>query len=585
MQSIEQRHPRNKTTDLAVRMSISFRFVTTCAAFFLVANISLAASEKKAELAIVGANVWTGAREKTNPPPDAIAITGGKIVAVCTDNEIQKLIGPDTKVIQANGRRVIPGITDSHTHIIGGGLQLARLHLRGVASKIAFIDAVEKAATATPKDEWILGGRWSIESWDDQKPPRATWLDPVCGNRPAFLTRMDGHSAIANSAALKIAGIDANGPGDPVGGEIERDPKTNEPTGILKESAMGLVSKHIPPTSQAAMTRALERAMKHANSLGITSVHDMCSLSHLAIFRQANEENRLTVRITAYLTANFTQHQDKIAETRYGLDNNMVRLAGFKAYMDGSLGSRTAYMHEHYADAHPEMPYPRGQLTEFAVSPESFHSNIAGADHRKLQIAVHAIGDEGNHLLLNAYAEAAKRNGKRDARHRVEHSQHLIPSDIPRFATLGVIASMQPFHKADDGRYAEKALGKKRLEASYAFRQLVDSEATVVFGSDWPVVTLNPFAGLDSAVNARTLDDKVWLPSHSLTVEEALRAYTASPPFAIHREDKLGTIEVGKLADLVILKDDVLTIPSSRIKDIRVDTTIVNGTVVYNSEY
>ncbi len=287
------------------------------------------------------------------------------------------------------------------------------------------------------------------------------------------------------------------------------------------------------------------------------------------------------MRITVYLgVTDWASHVEKIPG--YGLNSDLLRLAGFKGFMDGSLGSRTAYMREPYADATPEMPYPRGQLTEMADPFESFEKQVVIADAAGMQIAVHSIGDQANHLLLNAYEAALKGGGRRDARHRVEHAQHLQVSDIPRFSKLGVVASMQPFHKADDGRYAEKAIGKERLKGSYAFRQLVDTGALVVFGSDWPVVTLNPFAGIDSAVNAKTLAGEVWLPSHSLTVEEALRAYTVSPPKAIHRDDRLGTIEVGKFADFVILEHDLLTIPKDRIADVKVAQTIVGGKVVFD---
>jgi len=237
-------------------------------------------------------------------------------------------------------------------------------------------------------------------------------------------------------------------------------------------------------------------------------------------------------------------------------------------------------MREPYNDANPTTLHPRGQLTAFASS-QTFRPLVAQADAKELQMAVHAIGDEGNHLLLNAYEAAARQNDTTDRRHRIEHAQHLLVSDIPRFSKLGVVASMQPFHKADDGRYAGKAIGAERLKGSYAFRQLVDVKALVVFGSDWPVVTLNPFAGIDAAVNAKTLSGEIWLPSHSLTVEEALRAYTVSPPRAVHQESRLGTLEVGKLADIVILVDDPLTMPRERLAEVKVAQTIVGGKVVY----
>ena len=548
-----------------------------------------AAAVRPADIVIVHAKVWTGddhgrtsARELE---PSAIAVEGDRIVAIGTDDEIKPRIGPATKRIDAAGRRVIPGITDSHTHIISGGFQLDRLNLRDVKSREEFVRMIADAAKSRPEGEWVLGGRWSVESWENPEPPRAAWLDAVIGDRPVFLSRMDGHQALANLAALKLAGIDASGPADPVGGEIERDPKTKEPTGILKESAMGLVSRHVPRPSLQQRHAALRRAMKHANSLGVTSVHDMCDWDDLNVFRDLAEENRLTVRITAYVTSG-----DWVADVGRLLDlrRSMTRhpaftVAGFKGYIDGSMGSRTAYMREPYADAGPDMLHPRGQLTAFAVDNDSFLSHVTAADAKGMQLTVHAIGDEGNHLVLDAYEEAARRNGPRDRRHRIEHAQHLIPSDIGRFAKLGVVASMQPFHKADDGRYVEMVLGRERLKGSYAFRQLVDAGALLVFGSDWPVVTLNPFAGIDAAVNARTLAGDVWLPDHSLKVEEALHAYTSAPCQAIGRERDLGAIEPGKLADLVILQTDPLTISPDDLAKVTPAVTIMGGKVVYEA--
>jgi predicted amidohydrolase YtcJ len=458
------------------------------------------------------------------------------------------------------------------------------LNLRDVRGRDEFVKAVETAAQGKKKGEWVLGGRWSVESWKSPETPRATWLDPITGETPVFLSRMDGHEALANSAALKLAGIDKSGPGDPVGGEIERDPTTREPTGILKESAMDLVHKLIPKPSAKERYAALLRAMRHANSLGDTSVHDMSQLADMEAFKQAQATGELTVRITSYLNVDdWSKYSGQIAEMRLDMDSKLLHLAGFKGFMDGSMGSRNAYMFESYADAAPQSPYPRGQLTAFAASAESFQKQVADADARGLQLAVHAIGDQANHLLLDAYESAMKKNDTKNPRHRIEHAQHLLVDDIPRFAKLGVTASMQPYHKADDGRYAEKALGSDRLQGSYAFRRLVDAGALLIFGSDWPVVTMNPFDGMDSAVNAKTLAGEVWLPSHSLTTEEALRAYTVLPPRAIRREATLGVLEAPKFADFVILKDDPLTIPSDRLGRVRVSQVVVAGKVVFTA--
>ncbi|MFQ5414243.1 MAG: amidohydrolase [Phycisphaerae bacterium] len=566
----------------------SVGIVAVGAAVCAVAAQPAARHAAPADVAIVNASIWTGAPTdraagRTVSAPVALAVQGQRIVAVGDAVSVRARIGPKTRVIDARGRRVIPGITDSHTHMVSGGLQLGRLHLRDVRSRDAFIRAVADEAKTKAPGAWVIGGRWSVESWADPQPPDKGWLDPVTGDKPVFLTRMDGHQALVNSAALRLAGIDARGPADPAGGEIVRDPTTGEPTGILKESAMGLVAAHMPDTTPAERYDAFRRAMRHANALGVTSVHDMCSLADLDVFRRAYKAGEMTVRVNAYLSvSDWAAHVDKL--DGYGLHNAMVHLHGFKGFMDGSLGSRTAYMRAPYRDATAETRYPRGQLNDMADPPEAFKALVAMADGHGVQLAVHAIGDEANHLLLDAYAYAAGRNGARDARHRVEHAQHLLMPDIPRFAALGVVASMQPFHKADDGRYADEALEPERLAGSYAYRQLLSAGALLVFGSDWPVVTMDPFAGIDAAVNARTLDGKVWLPSHSIGVEAAIRAYTVSPQHAVHRERRLGTLQVGKLADLVILSADPLTMRRENVGAVRAVLTMVDGRVVFERE-
>lgn len=573
-------------------INVGFRgvFRATCVAFGAIcalANAPFASAQlevRKADLILVNSRIWTGAAKPSAPEPTALAVIGDSIVEIGRDMDIRQRQGADTLVLDGNGRRVIPGITDSHTHMISGGFQLVRLNLRDVRGRDEFVKAVETAAQGKKKSDWVLGGRWSVESWKSPETPRARWVDPATGDTPVFLSRMDGHEALVNSAALKLAGIDKAGPADPAGGEIERDPTTREPTGILKESAMDLVRKLIPEPSAKERYEALLRAVQYANSLGVTSVHDMSQLADLDAFKLAQTKGELTIRITSYLNVDdWSKNAGQVAETRLGMDSKLLYLAGFKGFMDGSLGSRNAYMFEPYADFAPQTPYPRGQLTAFAASTESFQKQVADADAKGMQLAVHAIGDHANHLLLDAYESAMKKNDTKDPRHRVEHAQHLLIDDIPRFAKLGVVASMQPYHKADDGRYAEKALGSERLQGSYAFRQLVDAGALLIFGSDWPVVTVNPFAGIDSAVNANTLAGKVWLPSHSLTTEEALRAYTVLPPRAIHRGATLGVLEAPKFADFVILKDDPLTIPPDRLGRVRVSQTIVAGKVVFTA--
>ncbi len=553
----------------------------------MLAKAPAVAQAPTADLAIGNAQIWTGMMrvKPGTAEPTALAVIGDTIVAVGTDRDIRARMGPNTRMIDAEGRRVIPGITDSHTHLVSGGFSLVRLSLRDVRNREEFIRAVEMSAKDRKDGEWVQGRGWSTESWHKPDSPNKSWLDPVTPTKPVFLNRMDGHQALVNSAALKLAGIDKSGPPDPTGGEIERDAATREPTGILKESAMGLVSKFIPKPKPEQRVEALLRAVTHANTFGVTAAHDMCDLEDVAAFREAAKLGLLTMRITAYVSVeDWAGHLDQIVKLKEETaDDPWVRVVGFKGYMDGSLGSRTAYMREPFADAAPTSPYPRGQLTAFASS-ASFVDTVAKADAAGLQLAVHAIGDEAAHLLLDAYEQAAKRNGRRNARHRIEHAQHLLVPDLLRFQSLGVVPSMQPFHKADDGRYAEKALGPNRLKGAYAFQQLSGMGALVVFGSDWPVVTINPFAGIHAAVTAETVSGQVWLPTHSIEAAEALRFYTANPPRAVHQDKRLGTIEEGKLADLLILAHDPLTIPAERLADVKVAYTIVGGKVAYGAK-
>jgi len=544
---------------------------------------------QQADLVALGARIWTGTgthaggagADGRDGEPSAVAARGGRIVAVGADSTVRVLIGPRTRVIEASGRRVIPGMTDSHTHLIGGGLQLEQLMLRGLSCHADFLAAVAAAARDRRPGEWVLGRGWTVDSWADPQPPDAAMLDAVTGAVPVYLVRMDGHQALVNSAALRLAGIDASGPPDPPGGEIERDPKTGAPLGILKESAMDLVSARIPPPTWEQRCAALRRAVAHAHALGITSVHDMSEPDDLAVFRWALAEGDLTLRVFVYLHVeqDWPRWAGQLAETAR---EEHLAMCGFKAFMDGSLGSRTAYMREPYRDAAPHERYPRGQLTALAGDADRFRQMLHIGDAHGLRLAVHAIGDEANHILLDAY-EALPRRGQRPSvtLNRIEHAQHLLVEDIPRFARLNVAASMQPLHKADDGRYAERALSTEQLRGSYAYRQLLDAGALLCFGSDWPVVEMNPFAGVDSAVNARTLAGNVWLPEHSIKVEEALRAYTVSPARAVGASDRLGTIEVGKLADLVILSDDPFTIPAEQVGELTVAVTIVDGKIVY----
>lgn len=536
---------------------------------------------RPADLVVTSARVWTGA--KGRPEARAVAIRGGKFVAVGSDADIKRLIGPDTRVIEARGRRVIPGLIDSHTHIISGGLQMARLSLREASNREQFTRLTGERARELGEGKWVLGGRWTVDSWADPTPPGREWIDAVTPDNPVFLSRMDGHMGLANSVALKLAGITREGPPDPKGGRIDRDAESDEPTGLLRDAAMELVARHIPAPDEAQLDQALLRAMRHANRWGITMVHDMFDSRDMPVFSSALRAHWLTVRIYGFWSTRDWESgfwSLALGEPRF---SDMFRIVGFKGYMDGSLGSRTAYMAEPFADNAPERKDWRGLLNAMADPPSEMAERCLFADKIGLQTAIHAIGDQANHLLLDIYEQVRRINGTRDRRQRIEHAQHILPADIARFAELDVIASMQPLHKADDGRYAEQALGSHRLQGSYAFGSLLKSGATVCFGSDWPVVTLNPFKGMAAAVTGRTHDGKVWIPQENITIEQALRCYTLNGARACFKEAWLGTIEPGKLADLVILDRDLLSIQPHQIAEVRPILTVVAGRVVYSS--
>lgn len=559
---------------------MSGRFIRQLSIFFCIAifagGAAVALAADAATLIIHNAKIWTG--DEKNPEAAAVAIRGNRILAVGDDASILTHRGEKTRVVDAKERRIIPGLTDSHTHIMEFGLQLQRLDLRDSADKDDFINRVNVAAANVPAGRWILGGKYTVESWPNPESPRKEWIDPVTPHVPVFLTRTDGHQALANSVALKYAGIDAKGPADPPGGVIERDPETNEPTGILKDDAMQLIIRHIPASSKRELYDALIGAMRALNVWGITSVHDMSELAHVPIIAAARERNALTVRVRSHVeSTNFPDTWAKVESLNVENDD-WLQVAGFKAFMDGSLGSRTAYMREPFLDAKPNDKYPRGLRSGHATDLKAFRRELAWANERGMQLAVHAIGDQAIHELLNIYASLP---GVRERRHRVEHTQHLLPNDVSRFAQLNLVASMQPFHKTDDGRWAGPVLGPDRSRYTYAFRSLLDANARVCFGSDTPVATANPFAGIAAAESAKTLDGKTWVAEQAISRTEALRAYAVTPAWAGFREDRLGVIAGGRLADLVILNADVLTIGADQLSEIESVMTIVDGKVVY----
>jgi len=532
-----------------------------------------AAALVPATLIVTGARVWTG--DRRHPWAEAVAVRGERIAAVGTAAELERLAGPATRRVEAHGGMVTPGFIDSHVHFLDGGFGLGSVQLRAAASRAELVRRIAEFARTAPPGAWVLGGDWDHELWGGELP-RRDWIDAVTPDRPVWVNRLDGHMSLANSAALRAAGVTARTP-DPLGGTIVRG-AGGEPTGILKDNAMDLVDKVVPEPPPAAKDRALDAAMAYAVAQGVTSVVHMGTWDDLEVFRRAHDSGRLRTRIHAAVPlATWQRLRSEVAA--HGRGDAWLGIGGLKGFVDGSLGSRTAAFAAPYADA----PGNRGLLVN---KPEDLYEWTAGADRSGLQVIVHAIGDRAIHLQLDIFERVAREDGPRDRRFRVEHAQHLAAADIPRFAALRVIASMQPYHAIDDGRWAEKAIGAERAKTTYAFRSLLDAGATLAFGSDWPVAPAVPLAGLYAALTRRTLDDRHpegWVPSQKITLEEALAAYTRDAAYAAFAEGDVGTLEPGKLADLVLVDRDLSRIPPPEIRDAKVLLTAVGGRVVFEA--
>src|SRR2546421_5612052 len=533
----------------------------------------VSACAPKADLVITGGNVWTGLSTGRGQP-GAVAIRAGKILAVGDSAEVARYIGAQTEVVRANGGLVMPGFADGHTHFIDGGFQLASVDLRNAATPQEFVRRLKEYAAHARPGEWITGGDWDHTLWRGAPLPHHEWIDSVTPNNAVFVNRLDGHEAPANAAALRAAGITAATP-TPAGGEILRDAR-GAPTGIFKDRAMDLVWHAAPDPSPEQRDSALARALAHAAALGVTATsHMSASWADLASYRRLERVNRMTLRVSVYLSLDdWHRVTDSVARNP---GDDWVRIGGVKGYMDGSAGSRTAFFFEPFSDS--------AGYNGLLQHPEAdMRSWIGSADSAGLQVAVHAIGDRANAILLSIYDSVTKAHGPRDRRFRVEHAQHLRPQDIPLFGTLGVIASVQPYHAIDDGRWVEQRIGPVRIRTTYPFRTLLDTGAKLAFGSDWTVVPLDPILGVYAAVTRRTLDGKNpngWVPEQKRRVGKALRAYTAGNAYATFDEGKRGTLAPGADADVVVLGRNLFTIPPDSLDRARVRYTIAGGSVVY----
>jgi predicted amidohydrolase YtcJ len=528
-------------------------------------------------LALVNARVWTG--DPSRPAAEAIAIAGDRIAAIGTTAEVRAQTG-SAETIDLGGAFVAPGFVDSHIHFLDGGFRLASVQLRDAATREMVVARIRAFAATVPAGTWITGGDWDHTLWGGELP-RRDWIDAVTPNHPVWINRLDGHMALANTAALRAAGV-ADDTKNVSGGEIVRDGR-GRPTGVLKDNAMALVDEKVPAPSDVMNDRALDAAMQYVAAQGVTAVHHMGTWDQLAVFERAWRGGRLATRIQAAVPlSTWERLRDAIAEKRFGPEGRgdaWLKVGTLKAFVDGSLGSHTAAFHEPFSDA----PADRGL---FVTTPEDLYVWISGADKANLHLAVHAIGDRANTTILDIFERVARENGTRDRRFRIEHAQHLRPSDIPRFAALGVVGSMQPYHAIDDGRWADAVIGQARSRTTYAFRSLLDAKATLAFGSDWFVAPPTPLEGIYAAVTRQTLDGKHpggWVPEERITVDEALTAYTRGGAYASFTDADTGTIAPGKLADLTVIDRDLRTIPAPEIRSAKILRTIVGGRTVYRA--
>jgi predicted amidohydrolase YtcJ len=533
-----------------------------------------------ADLVVLNGKIWTVNRAQ--PEAEALAVVRDRIVAVGSSAAIERLIGPKTRVLDAKGRRIVPGFYDSHVHLLGSGLRLSEVALKDANDEAEFGRRLREFDRRLPRQRWLLGGEWDHDRTFAGQLPSAELIDKYVRDRPVFLRRYDGHMAVVNSRVLQLAGITAETP-DPPGGVVYRKPGSRQPSGVLRDNAMSLVARLVPKATEEEIIDAVRAALTEARKVGVTSMQDMDgsdAATRRRLFRLYQDlarQGKLTARIDLrWPLADWRSLAALGVEANFG--NDWVRIGGVKGFVDGSLGSSTAKMFEPYL-------HEKGNTGVFVTPLNRLREYIEGADAAGLSIAVHAIGDRANAELLDIFAEVTKKNGRRDRRFRIEHAQHLRPADYERFRELNVIASLQPYHAIDDGRWAEGRIGSERCASSYACRSLLDAGARLAFGSDWSVAPLKPLLGIDAAVNRRTIDGKHpegWFPRQKISVAEAIEAYTLGSAYAAFQEKDRGSLEVGKLADFVVLSRDILA-DSERdhIAGTEVQATIVGGKIVY----
>jgi predicted amidohydrolase YtcJ len=550
----------------------SIKFILTFFLFFTL----LSCSENKLKTAFINGKIYT--LNPQQPIAETVVVVDNKILFVGSNQEAEKFIDASTKVINLNGKLMLPGFNDSHLHFTSGGYYLLGINLRKAKSEEEFV-SILKDYIKNREGRWVTGGRWDHESWKDKKVPTKKLIDDFTATTPVFVSRIDGHMGLANSKALELAGITKDTP-NPDGGLIMKDPDTGEPTGILKDNAINLIFNVIPEKSLEDNIEAANRSFEEARKLGITSVQEMTQKGELEAYQKIKINGNLTCRI--YSIWPIDKYKDLVDENiKVNSGDEYIRRGGLKGYADGSLGAKTAWFFEPYENdttfGLPMDIISNGKLNDWAID----------ADNSHLQLCVHAIGDKANNYMLNLYEAIEKDNSKWDRRFRIEHAQHLIPEDVKRFKEINVIASVQPYHAIDDGVWVRNRIGKAREMLTHMYKSYLDNNVVMAFGTDWPVAPLNPMYGIYAAVTRRTVDGKNpdgWIPEQKISIEEAIKAYTLNAAYASFEENIKGSIEVGKLADMVVLSENILTIDPVKIRDVKVEMTIFDGKVIYMLE-
>jgi predicted amidohydrolase YtcJ len=562
-------------TTTRVALGFSPYLLASCVVLLYPLALAAAGGTCTPDIILINGRVHTV--DPARPEAEAIAICGERISQVGSTAEIRASATSHTRVIDLEGRRVVPGFNDSHVHFIDGADELLGVNLRPAIDERDFARRLAEHASKVPAGRWILGGYWDHEGWPSKALPTRQIIDSVTPNHPVFVQRLDGHMGLANALAMKLAGITRETP-SPDGGTIVRD-ASGEPTGVFKDNAMGLITRAVPPPSLEEVMDKARAALKHAAEHGVTTVQDMtASSTELAAYQALRERGELTARISSI--QNHGIEGLVRAGIKTGFGDDWIRIGGIKLFADGSMGSGTAAFFEPYADD----PSTTGLLLQ---PPEELQKAMIEADAAGFQLVVHAIGDRATAITIDAMEQVARVNGPRDRRPRIEHAQVMRDADKKRMARLGIIASIQPSHCIDDMRWAERRIGRDRCAIAYDFKSFVDAGVKVAFGTDWYVEPLDPMIGLYAAVTRQFPDGTPpggWFPEERITMAQAVEFYTLGAAYAQYAEGTKGSITPGKLADIVVLSQDVFSISPRQILQTRPVLTMVGGRIVFGNE-